>query len=68
MNYWIFAGGMFLGTCLGLLLAGLLGAAHSGDHPQELVQAYHDGFEAGSAKPGEMLARNVRRLDFGVDD
>ena len=30
-------------------LAALLGAAHRGDHDQELVQAYQDGFKAGSA-------------------
>ena len=46
-HYWICGIGIFIGTFLGLLMAGLLGMAHKGDRDQELFVAYQDGFEAG---------------------
>ena len=55
MTYAIFFGGFVLGTLAGLFLAGLLGAASERDYPQELWQAYRDGWKAGNdyAFPGE---------------
>lgn len=55
-GYWIFGLGVFLGVCLGFLVAALLGAAHHADHPQDLWQAYQDGFDAGQGRPGCTLA------------
>ena len=54
-HYAIFFIGLFIGTLLGLFLAGLLGMAHRGEREQEIMDAYLNGFDMGRAKPGETL-------------
>lgn len=52
---WIIVASVVSGS-LGFLIAALCSAAHNGDHPQELWQAFRDGYDAGQDKPGCSLA------------
>ena len=52
-HYWIFGIGMFVGTFLGLLIAGLLGAAHQGEVDREIYEAWEAGYKVGTASPGQ---------------
>lgn len=51
-HYLIFGIGVFVGFLWGLVLAGLCGAVHSGDHDQDLWQAYQDGKTDAQLRPG----------------
>ena len=45
----------FLGVIIGFVMCWLMTAAQVADHPQELAEAYWDGFRAAQAKPGMKL-------------
>ena len=58
----------FLGVIIGFVMCWLMTASQVADHPQELAQAYWDGFAAGQAKPGATLVQNVMAMDKEVED
>ena len=42
----------FLGVIIGFVMCWLMTASQVADHPQELAEAYWDGFKAGQVRPG----------------
>lgn len=65
-HYWIFFLGMVVGTFVGLIIAGLLGAAAHGDHYADLDGAYQAGMQAERHRYNMAAQAEIKRGKMGL--